>query len=202
MPARQCLLHAPSSTGAHGYAPHPPCPPQIMSVMAALAAGSRNSLIVDALLRTLGLEECADTVVRAARAAAPRLVLARALMCAQLCGLLDGWMGAMSFLPAHPPTLAAFAGWERAAARHQRRVSPPSSWLPCLAAPPRKLCHPPYSPTSGFPLPPSRRQRKRLTTGEALTASVKVLLADEVRPCVRSERLLVGWWHALQGLHL
>lgn len=39
-----------------------------MSVMAALAADSQNSLVVDVLLRTLGMDECGDTVVRAERA--------------------------------------------------------------------------------------------------------------------------------------
>jgi len=33
--------------------------------MSALAAGSQNSLVVDVLLRTLGMEECADTLVSA-----------------------------------------------------------------------------------------------------------------------------------------
>ena len=40
---------------------------------------------------------------------------------------------------------------------------------------------------------PRCRQRKRLTTGEALTSSVKVLLADEVGARCRSGGMFRGW---------
>ena len=39
--------------------------PDIHSYMAALAASGKKSLAVDIMLRTLGLEVCADTLVRA-----------------------------------------------------------------------------------------------------------------------------------------